>query len=470
MNLRNTLSSLSIVSKMRLVVIVVLVLLVLIGYLGNLGLSIMAETTNNMYRHPFTVSNAVREIKTHKLEIEGLLKDLILLKEDADVSLILNKIQQNDLHEIEDFKLIKQRYLGDLSDVELAEKQFTLWRPIREEIIQLVRKGEFEQAKFLYVTKGIEHSNSTQQAMDALLEFANDKAQQFLNKANQTHENTQFMYSLMLLLIGMGLSLVANRMIRGLAPPIIEIADRLKKLSLGNIDFKWQKSSRKDEIGLIENCLYDLRKSTSKLSKIAQSYAYGLYEQKVTPRSNEDVLGHSMLMMSEYLQSSSFITQGTSKLNDAIIGDKSLDQLTHDMLTVLSNHTQTNVASLYIVQQQGGLLREAVYALDESYKKEVLSGADGVLGEAMQTQQAVALDNIQLDHLKINSALGEASLHHVNVFPIIWNKQVIALLEFGRLKAFTEQQQDFIQSVMLTLAVSLKTAINRDDELMAVTE
>ena len=73
------------------------------------------------------------------------------------------------------------------------------------------------------------------------------------------------------------------------------------------------------------------------------------------------------------------------------------------------------------------------------------------------------------DYVKISSGLGEAAPVNLIVLPVLFEGQVLGVIEAGSFNRFTQVHQDFLEQLMETIGVTVNTIIanSRTDALLA---
>ena len=76
--------------------------------------------------------------------------------------------------------------------------------------------------------------------------------------------------------------------------------------------------------------------------------------------------------------------------------------------------------------------------------------------------------NAPADYVKITSGLGEGEAINLIVLPVIFEDQVLAVIELGSFKKFSEIHLNFLEQLMETIGVVLNTLIAnmRTEELL----
>ena len=95
-----------------------------------------------------------------------------------------------------------------------------------------------------------------------------------------------------------------------------------------------------------------------------------------------------------------------------------------------------------------------------------LSGTQGqvllgqsLIGQVGKTRRPVVLDQVPAGYVKISSAIGEARPVNVMIMPIVFQDQVLGVIEAGSLWPFTQVHRDFLEQLMETIGVNVNTMI-----------
>jgi methyl-accepting chemotaxis protein len=106
----------------------------------------LSQLNQSIYRHPFIVSNAVREAKYHITAIHRNMKDTVLFTQDDELKQSIDQVNQEELELLEELAIVKERFLGSKELVNNLIKEIEDWRPIRAEVIALVSNGNVKAA------------------------------------------------------------------------------------------------------------------------------------------------------------------------------------------------------------------------------------------------------------------------------------------------------------------------------------
>jgi len=122
--------------------------LVLIGTISIGTISIfkmfeLSSLTEQLYRHPFTVSTSVLRIDANTVRLEDTLKDVPKSKPEKK-SELLEQVSQYQQSILEDFEIVQQQFLGDKKQVDNSLVLFKQWRTNLDKYIQLLQDDSYQ--------------------------------------------------------------------------------------------------------------------------------------------------------------------------------------------------------------------------------------------------------------------------------------------------------------------------------------
>ncbi|MDX2507779.1 MAG: ATP-binding protein [Gammaproteobacteria bacterium] len=147
----------------------------------------IADLTHKLYHHPLTVSNAVLEADADIIAMHRHMKDVALAENVEELEWAIAQVDKFEQDVYQQFRLIRQRFLGEKATIDAAYNTFVNWKKIRSEVIALQRDGKTHEAAMITKGKGARHVELLTQRMDALIDYARNKAAEFL-------ENSQIIY------------------------------------------------------------------------------------------------------------------------------------------------------------------------------------------------------------------------------------------------------------------------------------
>ncbi len=92
-----------------------------------------------------------------------------------------------------------------------------------------------------------------------------------------------------------------------------------------------------------------------------------------------------------------------------------------------------------------------------------------LIGQVAKSRRPLVVTDLPADYVKISSGLGEAAPVNLIILPIVFEDQVLGVIEAGSFSRFTRVHQDFLEQLMETIGISLNSIIanSRTDALLA---
>src|SRR4029079_17730325 len=93
---------------------------------------------------------------------------------------------------------------------------------------------------------------------------------------------------------------------------------------------------------------------------------------------------------------------------------------------------------------------------------------DGLVGQALLERMPIVVADAPQDYVKITSGLGDGEAVNIIVLPVIFEDQVLAVIELASFRKFSETHLTFLEQLMETIGVVLNTLIAnmRTEELL----
>jgi signal transduction histidine kinase/HAMP domain-containing protein len=92
-----------------------------------------------------------------------------------------------------------------------------------------------------------------------------------------------------------------------------------------------------------------------------------------------------------------------------------------------------------------------------------------LIGQVAKSRRPLVVTDLPADYVKISSGLGEAAPANLIILPIVFEDQVLGVIEAGSFSRFTRVHRDFLEQLMEMIGISLNTIIanSRTDALLA---
>jgi len=168
-------------SNISLIFALIILLLIGQGIFSLSYLNSIASQAENLYQHPYAVSNAARDISIHLVSMHRNMKDVVLAENELKIKTASALVDEHEKKALKNFDIIFERYLGESSDIQSAYKALIDWKVIRDEVIFLKTTGKYKEAADITRNKGADHVALLTRETQKLINFADNKAKTFIN-------------------------------------------------------------------------------------------------------------------------------------------------------------------------------------------------------------------------------------------------------------------------------------------------
>jgi len=204
------------------------------------------------------------------------------------------------------------------------------------------------------------------------------------------------------------------------------------------------------------------------ISDIAIQIAKGNYKIRVDDKESDALgsVGVSLNNMARELDLSfkslsdkEWLQAGIANLNNVMIGEKSLEQLTKDIIEYLAVYTNSNAGVLYLLEGDQ-LYASAGYSYIPSKERESFKIGEGLTGQAVVSGKILEIKSLSSEDIKISYALGEAKPSHIIAVPLI-DRNVAGAVELAAVKEYSARELEFLGTVGNNIGIAIKAAQNR---------
>jgi len=166
--------------------------------------------------------------------------------------------------------------------------------------------------------------------------------------------------------------------------------------------------------------------------------------------------------------------QAINALNDVMRGEQEVDQLADSTIGYLCRHLGAQSGALFVMdlahnrlELAGSFARAGDGALASRFEM-----GEGLVGQAALEKRPITLEEIPDGELTIASALGQHVPRTVLILPLVYENQVVGVIELGTLSRFSPAQLDLLHRAASTVAVAFHSAQTRKrvNELLVRTQ
>ncbi|HWI91210.1 MAG TPA: HAMP domain-containing protein [Flavisolibacter sp.] len=162
-------------------------------------------------------------------------------------------------------------------------------------------------------------------------------------------------------------------------------------------------------------------------------------------------------------QEQDWLKSNLAKFTQMLQGQKDLNTVTRRILSELAQVVNAQQGMFYIFEQDENLENQklklfSAYAYGEELNtQKEFSLGQGLVGQVAIGKERILLNNVPKDYIKITSGLGEASPVSVIVLPVLFEKEIKAVIELASFENFSEIHLDFLSQLTESIGIVLNT-------------
>jgi len=186
-----------------------IIFVMIVGLLAMLQMHSSLKLKTSLGSHPVLINNAVYEINFNIVRIQSKLKEIVLLRNHADlegtrktITFYKNKVSRN-------LERVEKSFMGDKQALDNVTRLFKEWKSILNEIIALQNKGQVEEATHLiFKGKGAEQVTKLEKALKKLTDSTKTQEDKLLKQTHSQVINTLRISIFMIIIILSGILIV----------------------------------------------------------------------------------------------------------------------------------------------------------------------------------------------------------------------------------------------------------------------
>jgi HAMP domain-containing protein/signal transduction histidine kinase/CheY-like chemotaxis protein len=164
-----------------------------------------------------------------------------------------------------------------------------------------------------------------------------------------------------------------------------------------------------------------------------------------------------------------------ARISSLMQGQRDLQTVTRLLMSELTPTVSAQHGAFFLSEQDDAA-EDAELRLVASYgykaRKSVANRfkvGEALVGQAALERQTIVITQAPVDYIKVSSGLGEAAPVNIVVLPVVFEDQVLGVIELASLRPFNDVNLTFLEQVIETIGVVLNTIIAnmRTEELLA---
>lgn len=230
---------------------IVLALLVGVGGYSLNRMNLLADLTNDLYEHPFTVRKSIRDAYLNLMQMNRLLNRMATSPDNGTISADLQTVNESEKEFLKNMGVVKERFLGKQSDVDDVIKAYEEWKPLRDRVIALVVANQKGKAKELLTGIEAKLFTTLDKESSDILTFADRKAGEFFKGAQNTARISLILVTLVIVIAAGIVILVAVTLTRSIIRPLDTAMGVAARVADGDLTVSVPPARGRDEMNLL---------------------------------------------------------------------------------------------------------------------------------------------------------------------------------------------------------------------------
>ncbi len=155
-----------------------------------------------------------------------------------------------------------------------------------------------------------------------------------------------------------------------------------------------------------------------------------------------------------------YLREGQIALSERMRGEQIISRLGQSILSHLVPFTNAQIGAFYLVTDEKKLQMVSGYALSKNQPSDrLINFGEGLVGQVALEKLSLLLEDVPPSYFnKIESALGEMVPRSLLICPILYENEVIGVIELGSFRSFTEHQRAFLSHVSENIGIAINTS------------
>ncbi len=197
----------------------------------------IADAVNRIYTHPLAVTRASLKANSDIMAMHRSMKDVVLSSNDKEMSGAIAIVDTLEGQVIDELAIVQERILGEEGKKLAAQtyQAFKDWKPIREEVIKLVKSGKRNEAIAITKGKGADHVKYLDTKAEELWMYAESRGSAFKLEAKAYAVSSAWKDALALIAFILFSSAIALYLSFSISSRLRRLKTATRKMAEGNL-------------------------------------------------------------------------------------------------------------------------------------------------------------------------------------------------------------------------------------------
>lgn len=415
-----------------------LAILILMTSLAGLGINMLSkihDNSNVIVNHDYKRVSLVTNIRYEVNNIAKSIRNLMLIE---------NNINAEQEFESIDVSIGRaERHMQQLDTLLTNKNEVSMYITMRRNYnnyikliqneLEIVRQENKSEAVYLALNDGRQIQKDFFNSSDGLILYLEQVMDSEIAESGSLFDST---LKLMILLTGIGILLgiiITYWIIRDITQDINKVSAVMTKFAQGNLDASYRIDVTKDD----------------ELSEIATAFnaiAHALEEQSVREEQ-----------INRLNQEQAWLKTNIAEISTELQSISDFPTFTQTLITRITPLVGGSHGGFYLAtgkKEKQYLKLSGTYAFKGSEKNVGhVNIGEGLVGQCAIDKKTILLTDVPTNYIKINSGLGESEPLNIIILPVIFERELMGIIEIGSFYEFSSIQKSLLDQLANQLGI-----------------
>ena len=172
-------------------------------------------------------------------------------------------------------------------------------------------------------------------------------------------------------------------------------------------------------------------------------------------------MAHSLDYSFTLLNDKEWLQTGITDLNDRMLGEQDLRELTESIISFVANYTGSQSGALYLAGEDKQLYLSGSFALSDPEKIKILKSGENIAGQALKSRKTLLVTDIPEESYTINFSTGNIRPGNILAVPVLHDGADIGVIELASVHEYSKNELAYIEAIARQVGIVINSTRNR---------
>ncbi|WP_422658336.1 response regulator [Paenibacillus sp. EC2-1] len=418
----------------------IMLVLTLVGYDR---ISFMNSQLDTIYSERYLKVRDSNAVRGQVNDMARALTNMMLSDETANSEQTVNRIKEMDKKVDSILESLKKS--GNSAEeqqlLDRIEKARSEYGGYQSKALDLLSDGNIDAANSYRITAGQDVQEEMLNSLNALSSYQNARITEDIDEAKTAYERSIQMTTFFMavgLLIGL---IVILWVVPSITRGINVVNLMIKSFGQGRMrEIQEIEVTSKDEIGQVAQVFKEMAEDIEEKQRLEQTYLEAQRDQ-------------------------SWLNSNLARVTELLEGIESLEEVGQRFMSEFTPVIGAHYGALYIREEDkdpNKLMVRGSYAFEGGdAPRSSFTIGEGLVGQVALDKKSIMLNNPPENYMQVQSAWGSSKPGSIMIYPILFENELLGVLEMASFEQFTSLQEQLISQLSLSLGTLLNSIMGR---------